>query len=95
MVNNIIGSTQLNAKKACQVIEWIPYSDFINIEYVAPGGYSKVYRANWVRGQILSWDCDQCHYIRNGNMLVALKELDRSSNISDDFLKEVKSKKNS
>ncbi|GBC02516.1 hypothetical protein RclHR1_04660009 [Rhizophagus clarus] len=86
-INNIIRNTQLNAKKACQVIEWVPYSDFINVEYVASGGFSKVYRAYWIRGQILSWDD---HYIRNNNTLVALKELNNSSNISDDFLKELK-----
>jgi len=90
-INNIIRNTQINAGKACQVIEWIPYNHFINIEYIASGGFSKVYRANWLHGPILSWDRDR-HYIRNDNMFVALKELKKSSNISDDFLKEVNNK---
>ena len=73
------------------MIEWIPYNGFINIEYTASGGFSDVYRANWVQGQILSWNGD---YVRNKNMFVALKELKRSSNISDEFLREVNNNNN-
>ncbi|GET03279.1 kinase-like domain-containing protein [Rhizophagus clarus] len=58
--------------------------------YITSGGFSKVYRANWIHGQILSWNNHDRDYIRNKNMLVALKELNNSSNICDDFLKELK-----
>lgn len=89
-VNDIIRKAQLNAEKACQLIEWIPYDDFENIVYIARGGFSRVYRANWIHGQILSRNYCDHDYIRNKNMLVALKELNNSSNIYDNFLNEVK-----
>ncbi|PKY17680.1 kinase-like protein [Rhizophagus irregularis] len=89
-INDIIRKTQLNAEKTCQVIEWIPYDDFENIEHFARGGFSRVYRANWIHGQILSRNYRDHDYIRNKNMLVALKELNNSSNINDNFLNELR-----
>ena len=38
------------------VLEWIPYDNFYNIEFIAKGGFGKVYRANWIDGYIFKWD---------------------------------------
>jgi hypothetical protein len=31
-----------------KVLEWIPYERLYNIEYIARGGFGKVYKANWI-----------------------------------------------
>ena len=47
---------QLSANYSEKVLEWIPYDRFYDIEYIAKGGFGKVYRANWIDGPIKSWD---------------------------------------
>src|SRR5436190_24309301 len=60
-----------------KVLEWIPYDRFYDIEYIAKGGYGKVYKANWVDGRIHQWnDKNQSWQRQNKNMFVALKRLD-------------------
>ena len=67
-------------------MEFVPYFKFNNIEFVAEGGFSKIYKATWIDGPIRHWDnCD-----RDGKMIVALKELNNSKNINYKELNEVK-----
>jgi hypothetical protein len=48
-VDKFIQGTQLSAHKMVKdVLEWIPYDRFNNIEYIAKDELSKVYRANWI-----------------------------------------------
>ncbi|CFW93055.1 putative Non-specific protein-tyrosine kinase [endosymbiont DhMRE of Dentiscutata heterogama] len=58
-------------------IEWIPYEEFTNIEYLAEGGFSKIYTANWGVDERLD------------NRIVVLKSLNNSQNIGWDFLQEI------
>ncbi|RHZ80099.1 hypothetical protein Glove_139g323 [Diversispora epigaea] len=69
IVNNVI--TDLS-----ELINWIPYSQFENIEYIAEGGFGIVYSAIWIK----DWE---------NEVKVALKNLHNSKDITDDFLKEV------
>src|SRR6266542_1507493 len=55
-IDKFIQDTQLAAKTHYKVIEWIPYDRFYNIEYIASGGFRKVYRANWIDSFICKWD---------------------------------------
>ena len=71
-------------------LEWIPYNRFYNIEYIAKGGFGKVYRANWIDGYIKEWDNKLQNWERrNPNMFVALKSLNNSKNVTLEFLNEV------
>src|ERR1051325_5818033 len=100
-IDNFIQQTQLNAQNKYEVLEWIPYDRLTNIEYLAKGGFSTVYKAIWLDGRIEKWDHDKNEWIRhkreyyddNGSKIegneVAIKNLDNSSNINDEFLNEV------
>jgi hypothetical protein len=70
-------------------LEWIPFENFQNVTYITRGGFGKIYSAEWPEGQIWYWDIENQRWFRNGNMKVALKSLDNSSDISTSFLNEV------
>src|SRR6266498_1051740 len=85
--NEFIGSSiqksQLNAQYTNQVLEWIPYNRFKNIEYLDKGRFSVVYKAIWLDGDIKGWSNVERQCIRNNNKTVALKSLDKSSNLNE------------
>ncbi|EXX72083.1 Ypk2p [Rhizophagus irregularis DAOM 197198w] len=77
---------------ACHALEWIPYNKFYDIEYIAKGGFGKVYKANWKDGCIDKWDDENQNWRRkNQNMLVALKSLNNSKNVTLEFMNEITS----
>ncbi|RGB32960.1 hypothetical protein C1646_762276 [Rhizophagus diaphanus] len=71
-------------------IEWIPYNAFYDIEYIARGGFGKVYKANWIDGCMVNWNSVNRSLERyNENMFVALKSLDNSKNVALKFMNEI------
>ena len=89
-IDKFIQDTQLSANYFYKVLEWIPYDRFYNIEYVAKGGFGKVYRANWIDGYIRKWDNKHQNWKRlQSNEFVALKSLNHSKNVTLEFLNEV------
>jgi hypothetical protein len=91
-VDKFIQNNQLTAKNYYQLLEWIPYERFYKIEYIAEGGFGKVYKANWKDGYISHWDTNKNQWRRhsqNRNDFVALKSLDNSQNVRLEFLNEV------
>ncbi|CAG8509856.1 2139_t:CDS:2 [Cetraspora pellucida] len=77
-IDEIIKDTQLHAKKQCKIIEWIEFSNFKEIEYIADGGYGKVYKAIWKDGPIENyepWDTIKGKWRRKANTTVAIKIL--------------------
>ncbi|GES87494.1 kinase-like domain-containing protein [Rhizophagus clarus] len=74
------------------VLEWIPYNRFCDIEYIAKGGFGKVYKANWIDGCIDNRDdVNQNWKRKNQNMFVALKILHNSKNVTSEFMNEIAS----
>ncbi len=62
-------------------IQWIPFDEFKNIEYLSKGGFGEVYKATWING----------HYKNKYKAEdVVLKRIYNSSNKFVDILKEVK-----
>ena len=51
-IDELIQQTQLNAKNFEEVVEWIEYDRFKNIEYLAKGGFGTTYKATWKDGFI-------------------------------------------
>ncbi|CAB5194265.1 unnamed protein product [Rhizophagus irregularis] len=55
------------------------------------GGFGKIYSAKWPEGHIEYWDIENQKWHRRCWDKYALKSLNNSSNISSDFLNEIKS----
>src|SRR5581483_5606513 len=87
-VDKFIQKTQLKAKREYEILEWIEYDRFENIEYLAEGGFGTVYKAIWKDGPIE--DSKKNQWKRQGKITVALKCLHNSQNIAAEFLKEVR-----
>ncbi|GES87496.1 kinase-like domain-containing protein [Rhizophagus clarus] len=84
----------LNNQEIRSALEWIPYNRFFNVEYIAKGGFGIVYRANWIDGFIDGLHNQRGHLQwvrRNRNILVALKILDNSQNVTLEFMNEITS----
>jgi len=90
-VDDFIRYTRINcdATDATFKMEFVPYGRFNNIEFIAEGGFSKVYKADWIDGPISSWNYKKQKYRRKGETEVALKELINSKNITSKQLNEV------
>ncbi|RHZ49240.1 hypothetical protein Glove_527g20 [Diversispora epigaea] len=67
---------QTESRIVNELINWIPYSQFKNIEYIAEGGFGVVNSAIWIKDG-------------ENKIKVALKNLHNSKDMTDDFLKEV------
>src|SRR2546427_193003 len=82
-IDQFIQEAQLSANDFDRVIEWIPYDRFNNIENIAEGGFSKVFKANWIDGNMWYWDDNNQNWKRyEPNKFVALKRLDNSNKIT-------------
>ena len=88
-LDELIKSTQLKATSYSNkyYLQWIPYNDLRNIEKIGEGGFATIYKATWLNGyKSINYN----NYERiSKDMLVALKKLHNSQNISDEFLNEV------
>ncbi|CAG8626692.1 3918_t:CDS:2, partial [Paraglomus occultum] len=91
-VDKFILDAQRSAKAVSEIIEWIPYDDFVDGQSLAKGGFSIIYKATWKQGP---WTTRVNEYEipayceREGPTQVVLKELIGSQNISTRYLKEV------
>ena len=88
-VDKLIQESQLNAKNKNEKLEWIEYDRFEDIEYITKGGFGKVYKANWKDGYIRNWDYETNQWERLKSVMVALKSLNNSKDITLEFLNEV------
>jgi hypothetical protein len=95
-VDKFIQKTQLKAEESMQIIEWIEYDRFENVEYLAKGGFGTIYKAIWKDGYITTWDSENNQWKRGKtwvdnyeNFPVVLKCLHNSQEITSDFLREV------
>ena len=89
-IDEFIQKAQLNAKNIREVLEWIKYDRFENIEYLAKGGFGTTYKAIWKGGNIIGWNCKNNQWERRGKgQKVVLKCLYNSQDITVEFLREV------
>jgi len=65
------------------IVELIPYDQFNDIKKIGKGDFTIVYSAVWTDGPLY------CYNDRISRELVALKCLDNSQNITNEFLNEV------
>ncbi|GES87631.1 kinase-like domain-containing protein [Rhizophagus clarus] len=89
-IDKLIQDTQQSADEDHEILEWIPYNKLYDIEYIAKGGFGKVYRAKWIDGYIWNWDNKIQNWERmDSNEFVALKSLYNSENVTSEFINEV------
>ena len=86
-INNFIKHTQ--RYHGMGKMEWVSYDQFKNVQFVANGGFSTVYKATWTDGPIKCWNDKKQKYNRNANKLVALKKLNNSKNLTSKEINEV------
>ena len=95
-VDKFIQKMQLKAKNEYEVLEWVEYDRFENIEYLAEGGFGIVYKAIWMDGPIERWNSKNNQWKREEryknleNYPVALKLLHNSQSITVEILREVR-----
>jgi hypothetical protein len=91
-VDEFIQKSQLKAKNKFQLLEWIEYDKFEDVEYLAKGGFGTTFKAIWKEGYIYGWDYyyNNNQWRRRGETKVALKCLHNSQDITTEFLKEVR-----
>ena len=70
-------------------MEFVPYEQFKNVEFIAEGGFSKIYKATWIDGPISEFDIIKNFTTRQHNYTVVLKKLNNSKNITPKELNEV------
>ena len=88
-VDEFIQKAQLKAEFSSQVLEWIEYDRFENVEYLAKGGFGTTYKAIWKDGY-LGYNYENNQFTRIENHPVALKFLHNSKDITVEFLREVR-----
>jgi len=76
-IAKLLYESRLNAKHHNNYIQWIPFDEFKNIEYLAKGGFDEVHQATWIDG-------DQ------EDQEVVLEGIHNSNDKIVDILKEVK-----
>ncbi|CAB4483457.1 unnamed protein product [Rhizophagus irregularis] len=91
VVDKFIQEVQLKAKNKTQVLEWIEYDRFGDIEYLAKGGFGTTFKTIWKDGYISDWNSNNNQWDRSGEENVALKCLHNSQDITTEFLREVES----
>ncbi|CAB5373288.1 unnamed protein product [Rhizophagus irregularis] len=86
IIDKVIQDMQLRIKKYNNnVVEWIPYNQFNNIEKIIQGDFFTLYSANWMNG-LLNYDYDKWKRIQNKG--VTLKYLHNSQDITSECLNE-------
>src|ERR1044072_3272733 len=52
VIDDFIRHTQVNYARKGGKLEFVPYDQFKDVEFIAEGGYSKIYKATWINGPI-------------------------------------------
>ncbi|GET01360.1 kinase-like domain-containing protein [Rhizophagus clarus] len=83
---------QLETLTPDKIIEWIPFNNIQNINYLTKGGFSKIYTADWTNGCFYEWDSVKQQLKRIGTHKVILKKLENteSASLSRNWFDEVK-----
>src|SRR5579862_4225995 len=52
-IDNLIQECQMKTLAPQRIVEWIPYNNLQNIEYLTKGGFSEIYTADWIEGHFI------------------------------------------
>src|SRR4051812_42107621 len=82
-INNLIQECQMKTLDPRMIVEWIPYNNLQNIEYLTKGGFSEIYTADLIDGCYFEWDSKKQHLTRefpNSFLKAILKRLENVEN---------------
>lgn len=92
-IDDLIKVCQTVSLHPDMIIEWVPYNSLQNIEFLAQGGFSKVYIADWIDGDYFEWDSKSQQLKRYGTIekvQVVLKNLGNLENANKSWFDEVR-----
>lgn len=87
-IDDFIRYTQINVIIKNGKLEFVPFEQFTNIEFISEGGYSKIYKATWIDGPVTNYKRKRGDY-RVPNYTVVLKKIEDSKNVTSKDLNEV------
>ncbi|RIA96665.1 kinase-like domain-containing protein [Glomus cerebriforme] len=90
-IDNLLQKCQIESLTPEMIIEWIPYNNLQNIEYLTKGGFSEIYTADWINGKYVEWDSKECQLKRFGKHQVILKGLGSVESVNQSWFEEAKS----
>ena len=70
-------------------MEWVPFDQFENVEYLTKGGFGSIYTATWIKGCIFDYDENTNEFTYFGSLGVVLKLLNDSNAPGKKFFGEV------
>ena len=91
-IDNLIQKCQMKALFPGMIVEWIPYNNLQNIEYLTKGGFSEIYTADWIGGRYDEWDSKEKQLKRDEKIPVSkvvLKRLENVESANRSWLEEV------
>ena len=88
-IDNLLQQCQMESLIPEKIVEWIPYDNLEDVEYLTKGGCSEIYIAIWIGGSYEEWDSKEKKLIRYGNHDVVLKELENVERANKSWLEEV------
>ncbi|GBC22549.1 kinase-like domain-containing protein [Rhizophagus irregularis DAOM 181602=DAOM 197198] len=88
-IDNLIQECQMKSLEPKDIVEWIPYSNLENIEYLTKGGFSEIYSAVWINGRYEEWDSEKKQLKRRGNHVIVLKKLENVRSANQSWFEEV------
>ena len=88
-IDNLIQICQREIVRLDYIVEWIPYDNLQNIEYLTKGGCSEIYIADWVDGSYDKWDPKEQKLKRFGTHKVILKKLENVESANQSWFEEV------
>ena len=88
-IDNLIQKCQMETLEPRSVVEWIPYDNLQDIEYLTRGGFSEIYKAVRIDGGYEEWDSKEQQLERLGEQKVILKRLENVENANQSWLEEV------
>jgi len=89
-IDKFIKDTMCNIKnEKIPFLEWVPFDMFTNIKQIGQGGFAKVFSATWLDGKSYYGEYNKSSMLSTGPFEVALKRLNGSQNMSEQYLNEV------
>ena len=88
-LDEYLQSVQLGGNGWEQILEWIPYDQLSDVDYIAGGGYGNVYSATWINGPKDDWIWNGREWLPDCPKKVALKSPIHTRNV-EELLMEVR-----
>ncbi|CAG8668378.1 15019_t:CDS:2, partial [Racocetra persica] len=89
VIDKFLRKTQVNPKHFWNVWEWIPYTQFMDIQFLGEGGFSTIESAIWLEGPRNMINYHMKSTVRGPNKKIVLKRLHNSRNNSKELVREL------